>query len=179
MNYRMFRLGMQVKRLHTRNVAVSETVGHHTANVCGLLLALYAPALPPAALLVAALLHDAPEGYTGDVPANVKVDNPELKEALLVSENRFKDLLRAPVCELTSFEIYVLKFADSVELAYKCLEEMEMGNYSLCDVLSNAYSYAETACSRADGYRGAAAVLADMRGTLAQLKKEGFDDECE
>jgi len=132
MNYRK---GNAVKRFHTVNVLVEETVGHHSANVALLCIRL-AGGNTSVNLLKAALQHDLAEQYTGDIPATGKWDFPELARAATRAEERL-----LPFIVLSDWEKRVLKQADMLDICYKAAEEMRMGNQDMRRILDNGISY--------------------------------------
>lgn len=125
MNYRK---GNAVRRYHTLNILVEETVGHHSANVA-MLCDLLANHQPSANLLKAALYHDLAEQYTGDIPATAKWQWPMLKDCLEIIENS-----QLPTIVLTELEQRILKQADMLDLCYKCDEELRMGNTNVLPI---------------------------------------------
>ena len=96
-------------------------------------------------LLQMALLHDATEVITGDLPTPVKYYNPELKQAYSLVEsiaaNRLIDLLPAKlqpvylkfICpehktdEQCLARLFV-KAADKISALIKCMQELALGN---------------------------------------------------
>lgn len=124
-----FRSGARVKRFHTLDLIVPETVGHHSCNVA-LLISIIADEVS-GELLRAALTHDLAEQYTGDVPATAKWQSPRLAKAL----KRLEQVHLPYHEELTPYETRVLKQADMLDLCFKALEEVRMGNAPLEAVL--------------------------------------------
>ena len=111
----MLRNGMDVERFHTIPLAGRQTVGHHTANLIGLIFLAYRPAMPPVYLLHAALVHDMPEAWTGDLPADVKKIINLKYELKDVEYEYLAETLWQPE-ELTGTEQQVLKVCDCLEL---------------------------------------------------------------
>ncbi len=133
--------GAEVRRYHTVNTLVTETVGHHSHGV-----ALICLLLDPGCsrqLLVSALAHDLAEQRVGDIPSPSKralgfADKLEaLEDEILAQE------LGALWLPLTSVERRILKLADIAQGALKCLREMEMGNSCMRIVYERYMSYAE------------------------------------
>ena len=119
------REGAAVQRCHTHD-GPRYTVGEHSAGVAYLLLALM-PTPPSADLLSAALLHDIPERWTGDVPAWAKWSSPELARALEALEARILNSLGLEAPRLDSFELHWLKAADSLDLWLWCKNQQRRG----------------------------------------------------
>ena len=133
------RRGYNVKRFHTTKRLQEETVGHHSANVAAILLRLDPDCSRN--LLVAALVHDVPEAYTGDVPAPCKWDNPHIKEGLNECERAYMQEYELPWPELTEEEQKLLKVADMLELVISCVEELNMGNSYAKTLVRNGQDY--------------------------------------
>lgn len=129
--FRSCRAGTRVKRYHTVDTMVGETVGHHSANVA-ILCVLLSEQKPSANLLMAALTHDLAERGTGDVPATAKWDSPLLAIALKEAEEQYNIKFHKG---LTEEEDRVLKQADMLDLCFKALEEIKMGNSEFLPIL--------------------------------------------
>lgn len=134
-----YRGGTRVKRYHTVDCLVGETVGHHSANVA-ILCVLISEQKPSATLLLAALTHDLSEQFTGDVPATAKWESPELKEALDRMERKY-DKAWAPTLLITGYEQKVLKQADMLDLCFKAMEEVKMGNWQFKPILARGLDW--------------------------------------
>ena len=115
-----------VLRYHTIRTMTPETVGHHSANVA-ILCILIAERKPSVQLLMAALLHDMHEQFTGDIPAQAKWESAELAAALHALEKKF-DTYFIQYPTLSSEESRILKQADMLDLCFKALEEINVGN---------------------------------------------------
>lgn len=130
------RSGNGVRRYHTvHNPGTVETVGHHTAGVIGILFCLYNQK-PPIELIEAALYHDSSECVMGDIPATAKWDFPDMELALEVAE---VDIMKAAgyVPKLELEQVFVLKFADLMDLCFKCSQEALAGNREMHAVFHN------------------------------------------
>lgn len=145
MNVYHIRAAMQTaltQRYHTKTLLRSQDVGSHTYRVL-LLLAMLNPEASPM-LFRAALLHDAGEWFVGDIPAPTKRSSPPMKAALDALES---DLLTKatgliqPV--LTETDARWLAFADALEGALWCLEELELGNTTIFHTFETYISYAQ------------------------------------
>jgi 5'-deoxynucleotidase YfbR-like HD superfamily hydrolase len=125
-----YRRGYAVKRWHTETVLVEQNVGHHSAGVAALLIELYAPAEPPARLLIAALVHDLPESTYGDTPATAKWESPKLKQELDNLDTKWYEKTTTPNPDhtLPDDELALLKMCDLLELFIYSREERDRGN---------------------------------------------------
>lgn len=130
--------GAATNRYHTVDLIKPETVGHHSHGVAMLCLAI--DPIASRQLLVAALLHDLPEHVYGDVPSPAK---RELKIREELEELEMQSLFDAglPMPELNDHDARVLKLADNVHGALKCIREMRMGNQLVLPVLERYMSY--------------------------------------
>ncbi len=137
-----YRDGNRVKRYHTVDTVVGETVGHHSANMA-ILCVLLSEEKPSAALLMAALTHDMAEQFTGDIPTTAKWESKELKEALASMEARF-DRYWFNSTPLAPRELKVLKQADILDLCFKAVEEINMGNNQFRPILARGLDYLRT-----------------------------------
>ena len=78
----------RIRRLHIRPMNGEEqNVAAHTWGVTMILIDLFPDVSKDAILFT--LRHDVPEVVTGDIPANVKWDNPGLEDALAEREKEF------------------------------------------------------------------------------------------
>lgn len=129
------RRGHGVNRYHQRYTAVTDTVGKHSAGVAGFLILLQeGGALPRAAALAAAIVHDLPECETGDIPAPAKrAMSPAARHSLSELE---ESLLRQHGFEydLSEDEQRLLKLADYLDGLMFCVEEMRRGNREVSGV---------------------------------------------
>ena len=95
----------------------------------------------PGAAAVAALYHDAPEIFTGDLPTPVKYYNPEIRDAYKAVEAVSADKLLSmlppelrPAYAPWLREDYdlslraLVKAADKLSAHIKCVEEVKAGN---------------------------------------------------
>lgn len=112
----ILRWGSDVRRFHTIPQAGDQSVGHHTMNMVGLLYIVYHPALPPPELIRAVLVHDLPEYYIGDIPADAKHRLPS--NSLRYAENCALDgtIWEDPSVGINYIEAMIAKFCDILEL---------------------------------------------------------------
>ena len=116
-----------VKRYHTEHTIGHQTIADHSYGVAMLVLYL-TDGSASANLIKAALYHDLPEQHTGDTPAPAKWDSPALSDALGAMEDRWAQENGFSVPNLSESDRVVLKWADSLELMFYCLEQRRMGN---------------------------------------------------
>ena len=131
----IMRAGTKVKRFHTLDLIVPETVGHHSCNVALMLTVLTNEV--SGELLAAALYHDLAEQYTGDVPATAKWESPRLARAL----KRLEQYHFPAPHTLSKYETKLLKQADMLDLCFKVLEEVQMGNLPMGAVLERGLTW--------------------------------------
>lgn len=127
--------------------AVPENVQEHSHMVAVLAHALavirqevFGGTIDPGRVAVAALYHDAPEIFTGDLPTPVKYANPEIRSAYQAIEADAAQRLLAtlpqalrpafgPLLEERDPEVLALvKAADKLSAYLKCQEELNAGN---------------------------------------------------
>ena len=135
------REGNAVKRFHTSPRIVPEIVGHHSANVCAILLRLDPQCRKE--LLVAALMHDIPEALTGDIPYPLKQKYPAIRAYIEEAEDDFYNDYDLVDCPITLHESILLKLADMVDLILSCFEEYNMGNFYVTRMIDNGTNYLE------------------------------------
>ena len=133
------RRGMNVKRFHTTVRLQEETIGHHSANVAAIILRL--DPLCSRDLLVAALMHDIAEAYTGDVPAPFKWDYPDIAKGLKEGERSYVRDQYIPNPTLTDAEALLLKLADMLDLVLSSIEEWRKGNAYARVLTNNGIGY--------------------------------------
>lgn len=119
-----------VSRYHTIGVNM-QTVGHHSWGVAMLISKLHPN--PSVNLLKAALWHDMAERVTGDLPAPVKWNNPQIAKALEELEAQYM-VQNGLTCPLTLEEVQWLKFCDMLE----CYFYAEQAGPSFKEVYLNA-----------------------------------------
>lgn len=101
-------------RYHAVPTVGTQTVGLHSWGVAVILLYLTEGNVR-VELLQAAILHDAPEIHTGDIPFTTKRDNPVIKKALAELEAEAHRTIVLPFPELQPSEEALLKVADTLE----------------------------------------------------------------
>lgn len=136
-----FVAGTYTKRFHTQPTIHNETVGHHTALVCGLLSLLYPECRKE--VLVHALYHDIAEAITGDIPSPSKRAGYVDRSALALAEHQLTLQHGINVPQLTGEEHHILKVCDILSGMITCAHEIKMGNTHMRVALSNFASYFE------------------------------------
>jgi 5'-deoxynucleotidase YfbR-like HD superfamily hydrolase len=118
-----------VHRSHTCRTLKDRNVAEHSHGVAMLVLLLYQACgcLPPARMLAAALVHDLSEIATGDMPAPVKVEHPDLKAMLNRISTAWEEQYGLRYT-LSENEAHLLLWCDRMDFALFTFEEIEMGN---------------------------------------------------
>lgn len=139
--------------------SISENIQEHSHMVAVLAHALgvirrdvFRQPCDPNACAAAALFHDAPEIFTGDMPTPVKYFSPAIRQAygqvedmaaarllgMLPEEMRgaYEPLLR----ETDGEQRRLVKAADKLSAYIKCLEELKAGNHEFADAARETLS---------------------------------------
>lgn len=156
------RHGGKVDRCHTVPTIQRYTVAEHTFNVMLVALELcreldwkWLPSgkvkdpldIDEDNIVTYILSHDLPEGYTGDIPANVKKETA-IKDILDGIEYDWmvrhapSNILDVAVKE---HELAIVKLSDRLELCMFSMDEYDMGNrhYKFIDMAKNALQYSK------------------------------------
>lgn len=128
----------RVRRYHTEPVLHPQNVGEHTYGVMWMICLMTDN--PSANLLMAALMHDAPEYAVGDVPSPTK-KTPVIKQAFDQLEDEVLERLILKFPLISDVEARLLKLADLLEGAAFCLSELRRGNRDIGTALGNYLSY--------------------------------------
>jgi 5'-deoxynucleotidase YfbR-like HD superfamily hydrolase len=137
------RESFMIRRFHTiGHIHKEETVGHHTANVLAFLFYLYDD-VPPLYLVKACLHHDVAELATGDIPATAKWQHSDLAQVLTRIEHGVKERHNLYSAEIEEPHASLLKFADMLDLCFKSVEELAVGNDPFHVVLFNGLQFLE------------------------------------
>ena len=132
--------GFYVKRYHTVNLNVPETVGHHTCNVIAILFYLYEDK-PPLEVIHIALHHDVPELILGDIPATAKWGHPRLQEAFAEAEKLVAANMGLANYQISERDAWIIKYADVMDICFKSIEELASGNAPFSNVLTNGLKF--------------------------------------
>lgn len=129
-----------IQRYHTARTIRTQSVAEHSFGVAQLALLVQ----PNCSLevLSAAIHHDLPELVTGDIPAPVKWENPELGTLLKDLENKFNQKHNLGTA-LSSDDWHLLKWCDMAELVLWCMEELELGNQGIRPLIVRGINYLE------------------------------------
>lgn len=138
---RMIVKSARVRRYHTEDTLHPQSVGEHTYGVMWLVFLLTDGACSRE-LLLAAMMHDATEYVTGDVPAPIKRRHG-LKGVYTTLEDEVLSALQLPEPPLTANERSTLKLADNLEGALFCVTEARRGNRLIHLCLDNYIDYLE------------------------------------
>ncbi len=134
------RVGFLVKRFHTLPTIVEETVGHHSANVA-LICDILTDGEASKEIIIAALKHDIPEQWTGDIPAPAKWIDPNFNDMIKKVEKNWATQTGYKIPELVGDDLLVLKAADMLDLCFKCVEEITLGNVTFMPIFINGIHY--------------------------------------
>lgn len=159
------RAAAQTRRCHIKQTIGHQTVAEHSYYVAMLCWKL-CDREPSEALLKAALFHDLAETVTGDVPAPVKWHSPVIKAELEEMENIFNKMYHLDVC-LSPKEELILKWADSLELMWYCVDQMRLGNQNVQDIWNNLERFLTTL----DPVKNAMNELNRVKGAYAIAKR--------
>lgn len=134
------RRGGLVTRFHNRPLSPQENVAEHTYGVL-VLVDVLSDYNPSPQLLRAALYHDVAEQVTGDIPWPTKRYSPELSDHGKVLEKSFHEDSGFPLGLDDPRDEAILKYADMIDLLFKCYESKLAGNSLLRDVFFNGLKY--------------------------------------
>jgi 5'-deoxynucleotidase YfbR-like HD superfamily hydrolase len=132
----------RTKRFHTTadySGAPLQSVGEHSWGVAifCLEIAKRLGGTASAELLKTALLHDAEEHLTGDLPAPTKWRFPELANAMRKAEAVVREELGIEAHKLTEQEQQVLKWADALELYMYAFRRVRDGARTYREIIDN------------------------------------------
>lgn len=121
--------GGMVRRYHNEGALIErglvQSVDQHTWRLLVILLHFW-PAISREAIIYA-IMHDVPEGFSGDAPATVK-RLPAMAEAYRQIEGSYEDFLDLPKRDtITDEEYHKIKIADYLELCLTCARFRPIG----------------------------------------------------
>lgn len=158
-----------LKRLHALPTCRVHTMAEHVYGAQCMAFELCG-ANPDANLgrvLYRLLLHDAPEVWTGDVPAHMKKMHPAIGEGLEEEEQKWRADHALHYGHVTELERKVAQAADRLDLAMTCARERLYGNRHPRneEVFNRAIAYAE---EEAVGLPGLRELVQVLRGEWAR-----------
>jgi len=138
-----YRKGLRVERLHTVPHLTSYSNGHHSANAALIAyeLCLLNSVEDHTPVLLYMLMHDVAEGYTGDIPGNVKAHYPNFDTMLAGIEIDWEEENLPNMPKRTVGQKHICKIADLAELGMYCIDELAIGNINVGFVLKNVIEY--------------------------------------
>lgn len=121
-----------VKRYHTWETLMVQSVAEHSWQVMRILLAIYPGA--PRHMLVHCMTHDIGEAVAGDMPYPIKLVYPALRQVCDEAEAMTHDVMSntwgVPARkELPAVEKSIFKLAEFMEMWEYGLHEVELGNH--------------------------------------------------
>lgn len=128
-----------VRRYHTVEMIGQQTTAEHSWGVAMILVYILGE-MPPPELLVAALCHDVPEVYTGDVPATAKWSWPEIASAMSEAEDQIFAALGIDY-DICHEHRMLLKAADMLELLHFCGRQTMLGNRNFDAIFQRGVGY--------------------------------------
>jgi len=143
----LWRRGSAVRRFHTMDTIVTDTVGKHSGGVAYLCMLIMGDLISKS-LVMAALQHDLPEFELGDIPSPTKKLMGCFTDA---EDNIFRDHgVEQPI--LDELETNVLTYADAADGLLYCGEEVARGNKNLAKIGDKYLEYLlerESKCAEA------------------------------
>lgn len=138
---RVAREAGHVERCHNTFHHGEYSDGLHSYHVVSLLLILHPS--PRVELLKAALWHDMPERFLGDLPAPAKWYNPELNREYLAAEEEVLAHFGEPGLfeVLTVAEKQWLHACDRLELLLWCEDQLAAGNQHVKNIHGNVKAW--------------------------------------
>ena len=164
--FRLARAAHGVSRFHTMPTIGHQSVAEHSYGVVMLVIWLTDGAAS-ANLMKAALYHDLPEHFLGDIPAPAKWDYPDLKEAAHRVEEQVHKRAGTEL-ELTTAEHNLLKIADMLELICYCAEQLRLGNRNAQVVFRRGVAYLAEKCPR---HPKAWELIAQLQEEIADVRR--------
>ncbi|KKK80069.1 hypothetical protein LCGC14_2827190 [marine sediment metagenome] len=119
-----------VTRYHAEPGAPGQSVAEHSWRVVQILMQMAGPDQYHLAVILYALSHDNAERYTGDIPAPMKWDWPEMVSVLRRAELHWELYGGYTIldCDIPPSWREAVKWADTLEAMLYCLEQLRRGN---------------------------------------------------
>ena len=116
----------RVMRYHAAPIDKKQSVAEHSWGVAMILMEICK--YPSKNLLKYAIMHDAAEFHTGDLPAPIKKANRQVKDMFDDLEEDGFEILGLTLPDLTVEEHRYLKIADCLEGMYYCESRIQAGD---------------------------------------------------
>lgn len=136
---KLYRDAGAVQRYHTKRTHRVQSIADHTFGVLMLITQVGTDELLSGELYQAALHHDLPELYTGDMPGTIKRAVPELGALMDRLETDLAPLYVE--FDLNGDQAALLKWADRMELVLWCMEEYRMGNTYVRSIIARGLGW--------------------------------------
>lgn len=122
-----------VKRYHIAQLIGEQNTGAHSWGVAVICMLFWPDRTE---LLRAALVHDLGEQKTGDIPASLKKDNPELEDMLSRAEEDHLHTLGVlrHLRVLSESDQVRLEIADRLEAIFFCTNQIFLGNTRIAPI---------------------------------------------
>ena len=132
-----------VIRYHSTMIDKKQRVDSHSWEVAIILAHIYGPITSD--LMLYALTHDCSEQSTGDIPAPVKRDKPELKDIFDELEDEYmRDVLSISHPEFTLEEKLAVKYADIISGIYFTTCRVNAGDREAIPIRDKWIEYASS-----------------------------------
>lgn len=140
------RMAGQVRRYHTWQTLITQTVAEHSWQVARIYYDLFGEV--PGNVASYIQWHDAGEIATGDIPFPVKSDHPMLKDTIdRLEENALREM-HAPHVEISSEEKLRVKLCDLLEMWEFGTQEVLMGNRFAEPIVARTIIATMTQCEK-------------------------------
>ena len=116
-----------VTRFHAVPGITPQSIAEHSWGVAMILEHCYGATFDNPVVILKALTHDCAELVTGDVPAPMKWECPELKEPLEAVEEKFEKATGIHYRSLEQVEIDMIKVCDCLEGMQYCFRRTKCG----------------------------------------------------
>ena len=129
-----------VARYHTRAGIPPQSTAEHSWGVALMLYRVceYFETHVTQEMMLYALVHDLPERQTGDIPAPMKWDNPEIRHAIDITESAWYGRNDMSFDKLNREQKQLVKYADWLEAICYLARQVSYGNMA-CRGMLNTY----------------------------------------